>query len=268
MSKPRILVVDDDAWILRMVTTVLEKRGYMVETACDGEEAYEKAVESPPNLLITDVMMPNMDGWSLVKALRGRPDFAFVPVIFLTALGSDDDRIRGFRLGADDYLPKPFRFEELDLRVAKTMQRMHILEAAAREQINASESDGAKSSNDDSNSPDGKTKADLTGNLSQVGISSLLVLMEMERKTGVLTVKQAGEGAVTAKLFLRKGSPVAAEILGSEEPRNELAVYFMLEWADGTFSFQASEVVRDAEIDVSTTALLMEGARRIDEASL
>ncbi len=260
MSKLRILVVDDDAWILRMVTTVLEKRGYQVETACDGEEAFEKAVASPPNLLITDVMMPNMDGWSLVKALRGRPDFAFVPVIFLTALTSDDDRIRGFRLGADDYLPKPFRFEELDLRVGKTLQRMQVLEAAARDKINASEKQSPTAS---------KAKAgDLTGNLSHVGISSLLVLMDMERKTGTLTVKRGGVEEVTAKLFLRNGSPIAAEIVGLEEPRNELAIYFILEWSEGTFSFNAGDIERNDEIDSSTTALLMEGARRIDEAAL
>src|SRR4030095_14524001 len=74
-------------------------------------------------LLITDVMMPKMDGWTLVKALRARPEMAFLPVIFLTALGSDDDRIRGFRLGADDYMAKPFRFEELDLRGERTARR-------------------------------------------------------------------------------------------------------------------------------------------------
>ncbi len=261
MSKLRILVVDDDAWILRMVTTVLEKRGYQVETACDGEEAFEKAVESPPDLLITDVMMPNMDGWSLVKALRGRAEFAFVPVIFLTALTSDDDRIRGFRLGADDYLPKPFRFEELDLRVAKTLERMQVLEASARQKINASER-GPSTADKRANN------ADLTGNLSHVGISSLLVLMDMERKTGVLTVTQSGADKVTAKLYLRKGSPISAEIVGQKEPRNELAIYLMLQWAEGTFAFKAGDVVRDGEINSSTTALLMEGARRIDEANL
>jgi DNA-binding response OmpR family regulator len=244
-----------------MVTTVLEKRGYQVETACDGEEAFEKAIESPPNLLITDVMMPNMDGWSLVKALRGRPEFAFVPVIFLTALTSDDDRIRGFRLGADDYLPKPFRFEELDLRVGKTLDRMQVLEASAREKINASERKPTTSTRRANN-------ADLTGNLSHVGISSLLVLMDMERKTGVLTVTRKGTETVTARLYLRKGTPIAAEIVDLDEPRNELAIYFILEWTEGTFAFKAGDVIRDAEIDTSTTALLMEGARRIDEANL
>ncbi len=263
MEKPRILVVDDDAWILRMVTTVLEKRGYRVETACDGEEAFEKAVASPPQLLITDVMMPHMDGWSLVKALRGRPEFAFVPVIFLTALGSDDDRIRGFRLGADDYLPKPFRFEELDLRVAKTMERTARLENAAREQLDRP----AKRARADSQS-EVMAGAALAGNLSEVGISSLLVLMDMDRKNGVLSVTREGETTVEAKLYLREGRPIAAEIVGLEEPRNELAIYFILEWSKGQFSFEAGAVDREAEIASSTTALLMEGARRIDERDM
>ena len=263
MEKPRILVVDDDAWILRMVTTVLEKRGYEVETACDGEEAYEKAVASPPQLLITDVMMPHMDGWSLVKALRGRPEFAFVPVIFLTALGSDDDRIRGFRLGADDYLPKPFRFEELDLRVAKTMERTARLETSARAHLAGPKPRGRADSQSEVSAG-----AALAGNLSEVGISSLLVLMDMDRNDGVLTVTREGETEVEAKLFLRKGRPIVAEITGLDEPRNELAIYFILEWSEGRFAFEAGDVDREAEIDCSTTALLMEGARRIDERDM
>src|SRR5947208_3311961 len=117
---PHVLVADDDAWILRMVATVLEKRGYSVETAVDGEDALQRALAHPPDLLITDVMMPKMDGWSLVRQLRAHAELAMLPVIFLTALSSEDDRIRGFRLGADDYVTKPFRFEELDLRVSTT----------------------------------------------------------------------------------------------------------------------------------------------------
>src|SRR5262245_38943485 len=97
---PHVLVADDDAWILRMVSTVLEKRGYSVETALDGEDALQRALAHTPDLLITDVMMPRMDGWALVRRLRSHEGLALLPVIFLTALSSEDDRIRGFRLGA------------------------------------------------------------------------------------------------------------------------------------------------------------------------
>lgn len=247
----RILVADDDAWILRMVTTVLEKRGYQVDTACDGDEAYAKAVANPPDLVITDVMMPKMDGWALVKALRARPEFAFVPVIFLTALGSDDDRIKGFRLGADDYLPKPFRFEELDLRVAKTLKRRAPVEESARIVIEA-----------EPPLPTEAAPAALRGTLAQVGLPSLLTLLEMDRKSGVLVVESMhGVG----RIFVRNGRVVAARLDGHDSPANEECVYFMLRWDEGSFGFSAHEVDIADQVGQTTTHLLMEGARRIDE---
>src|SRR5207247_10963213 len=101
--------------------------------AGDGEEGLMRADQLRPDLIITDVMMPKLDGWALVRALRSRPELALVPVIFLTALGGEEDRIRGFRLGADDYLPKPFRFEELDLRVANALKKAQATQAKAQE---------------------------------------------------------------------------------------------------------------------------------------
>ena len=92
-----------------------------------------RADQLRPDLIITDVMMPKLDGWSLVRALRSRAELALVPVIFLTALGGEEDRIKGFRLGADDYLPKPFRFEELDLRVANALKKAKTTQAKAEE---------------------------------------------------------------------------------------------------------------------------------------
>src|SRR5688572_1714439 len=177
MSNPRILVVDDDAWILRMVTTVLEKRGYEIIIAHDGEEGLPRAAADKPDLVITDVMMPKMDGWTLVKQLRARSDFALTPVIFLTALGADEDRIRGFRLGADDYLPKPFRFEELDLRVANALRRRVAVETAARETTQQKPA-----------APGSKDAPGVHGSLDQLGLSSLLTLLDMERKSGVLVL--------------------------------------------------------------------------------
>lgn len=255
---PKILVADDDAWILRMVTTVLEKRGYTVETAVDGEDAYHKAIAAPPDLLITDVMMPKIDGWTLVKTLRARPEFAFVPVIFLTALSSDDDRIRGFRLGADDYLPKPFRFEELDLRVAKTLRRRNAIETDAREQLDA----GPKTT------PAGGASVEkpvLAGELAQVGISALLTLLEMERKTGVVAVTEADSGAV-ARLYLKSGRIIHAHLDGKSSPNNAECVYFVISWQRGRFEFHQMEVSVEDEINAATMHLLMEGARRLDEA--
>ncbi|MBL4634495.1 MAG: response regulator [Kofleriaceae bacterium] len=263
MSKLRILVADDDPWILRMVTTVLEKRGYEVDTACDGEEALEKAIECTPDLVVTDVMMPNMDGWTLVKILRGRSASAFVPVIFLTALGSEDDRIRGFRLGADDYLPKPFRFEELDLRVAKTIQRTQLLEEKARERLDSATHES------NINSPK-QPKAGLSGNLSELGISSLLVLLDMEKKNGILRVTHANGDGRSAEVSLKNGSPIVAKISDKSGNailtlQNQVAIYTILDWTKGGFTFESTAVDCDDQIQMTTTALLMEGARLIDE---
>jgi DNA-binding response OmpR family regulator len=248
MGAPRILVADDDAWILRMVTTVLEKRGYVVTTASDGEDAYDQAIESPPDLVITDVMMPKMDGWTLAKALRARPEFAFVPIIFLTALGSDDDRIKGFRLGADDYLPKPFRFEELDLRVAKTLRQRTMIQ---NDLPALAEGSGPQSA-----------PAGLRGSLAQLGLSPLLTVLEMERKSGVLTL--TGSDDTAGRIFLRDGRIVGARLDG-DALVNEECVFHLLSWTDGQFEFAQVQVDMEDEIRATTTHLLMEGARRLDE---
>src|SRR5579871_3948840 len=180
-----------------MVSTVLEKRGYQVFAAGDGQEAFARATELHPDLIITDVMMPRMDGWNLVRNLRARPEFALVPVIFLTALGSDEDRIHGFRLGADDYLPKPFRFEELDLRVGNALRkRVEVLRAA--EQVRKEEPRKPKDT------------GGIHGSLKQLGLSSLLTLIELEKKSGILVLQRA-DGEV-ARLFARQGRIVAARL--------------------------------------------------------
>jgi DNA-binding response OmpR family regulator len=266
MAAPRILVVDDDAWILRMVTTVLEKRGYEIVVAHDGEEGLAKASKVNPDLIITDVMMPKIDGWALVKQLRATADLAFVPVIFLTALGSDEDRIRGFRLGADDYLAKPFRFEELDLRVAKALKRRGG-EQSTREQIRNSQpnikiSDLAAQAAEKKAATAGTPG--IHGTLDQLGLSSLLIVLEMERKSGLL-VLQRGIGEV-GRLFLRNGHVVRGRMDGKPHPKNSEAIYYLLGWAEGSFEFTALEVDMEDEVRLSTTALLMEGARRLDEA--
>ncbi|HEY5952043.1 MAG TPA: response regulator [Kofleriaceae bacterium] len=241
---PHVLVADDDAWILRMVATVLEKRGYSVETAVDGEDALARALARTPDLLITDVMMPKMDGWSLVRQLRSHGDLAMLPVIFLTALSSEDDRIRGFRLGADDYVTKPFRFEELDLRVAKTLRRTAQTMQETREQL---------------------AGTGLRGDLSQVGLSSLLVLIEMERKTGLLQLRAPDVG-VSAQILVREGKVVHARLEEAEEPVDAECVYYLLTWGAGEFEFVACVVEGVDRVSVSTTHLLMEGARLMDEA--
>jgi len=226
-----------------MVAAVLEKRGYTVETASDGEDALNRALARTPDLLITDVMMPKLDGWALVRRLRSHRQLAMLPVIFLTALSSEDDRIRGFRLGADDYVSKPFRFEELDLRVTKTLRRTQAAVQEMRDQL------GGPS---------------LRGDLSQVGLSSLLILVEMERKTGLLQLRSPSPGP-SAQILIRDGRVVHARLDGQDEPVDAECVYHLLTWTAGEFELIACLVEGDDRVNISTTHLLMEGARLIDE---
>ena len=112
MSK-RLLVVDDEPNLLRAVAACLKAENYEVGTARSGQEALMQLAESVPDLIISDIRMPGMDGYKLARQLRGSPRTALVPIVFLTAKDETADRIEGFRAGIDAYLTKPFEPDEL-----------------------------------------------------------------------------------------------------------------------------------------------------------
>ncbi|WP_341531954.1 response regulator transcription factor (plasmid) [Nostoc sp. UHCC 0302] len=119
-DKGRILVVDDEASIRRILETRLSMIGYNVVTASDGEEALSAFHVAAPDLIVLDVMMPKLDGYGVCQELRKQSD---VPIIMLTALGDIADRITGLELGADDYMVKPFSPKELEARIASVLRR-------------------------------------------------------------------------------------------------------------------------------------------------
>jgi DNA-binding NarL/FixJ family response regulator len=112
MSK-RLLVVDDEPNLLRAVAACLKAEDYEVSTARSGYEALMQLAEAVPDLIISDIRMPGMDGYKLARQLRGSPRTALVPIVFLTAKDETVDRIEGFRAGIDAYLTKPFEPDEL-----------------------------------------------------------------------------------------------------------------------------------------------------------
>ena len=116
----RILVVDDEPYIAEMLSMSLRYVGYEVDTALDGREALQKASQSSPDLIILDVMLPDVSGFDLLPQLRRTNA---VPVLFLTARDSVEDRIHGLTHGADDYVTKPFSLEEVVARVAAILRR-------------------------------------------------------------------------------------------------------------------------------------------------
>ena len=123
----RVLVVDDDVTVRDVVRRYLELAGHEVELVGDGESALRRFAEREPDLVVLDLMLPGVDGLEVCRRLRVR---SAVPVVMLTALGEEEDRIAGLQLGADDYVTKPFSPRELALRVTSVLRRSRV--AASR----------------------------------------------------------------------------------------------------------------------------------------
>ncbi|MBI4336598.1 MAG: response regulator transcription factor [Chloroflexi bacterium] len=120
MRKTVVLVVDDDAGVLKLVSTGLGQRGYEVVLAGDGTEGLRLAADRTPDLVILDIVMPGIDGFEVVHQVRQRSG---VPIIMLSARSDEEDKVKSLRLGADDYISKPFGMEELVARVEAVLRR-------------------------------------------------------------------------------------------------------------------------------------------------
>ena len=122
----KILAVDDERHIVRLVEVNLQRAGYEVVTAYDGREALEKVKAEKPDLVVLDVMMPYMDGFEVLKNLKADPETAEIPVIMLTAKAQDADVFRGWQSGVDCYLTKPFNPMELLTFVKRLFENSHV----------------------------------------------------------------------------------------------------------------------------------------------
>jgi DNA-binding response OmpR family regulator len=118
--KESLLIVDDDSTLLRFIKEYLEREGFEVTVANGGEKALRLFYQHRPELVVVDVMMPGMDGWELCARLR---ELSNTPVVMLTAKTSENDKLRGFRLGVDDYITKPFSMAELVARIRAILAR-------------------------------------------------------------------------------------------------------------------------------------------------
>ncbi len=117
MSKGKILVVDDEIYIVHILDFSLGMEGYEVITALDGEQALEKMKSDKPDLIVLDIMMPKLDGYEVCKAIKSSPETRQIPVILLSAKGRNVDQKLGFDVGADDYITKPFSPRKLVERI-------------------------------------------------------------------------------------------------------------------------------------------------------
>jgi diguanylate cyclase (GGDEF)-like protein len=123
----RLLIVDDSPDNLEILSTRLRFRGYAVETATGGREALERVARHAPDLILLDVMMPDLDGFEVTRRVKRNPSLPFIPIILVTARDSTEDKVAGLDAGADDYLTKPINFPELEARV-RSMLRIKELQ--------------------------------------------------------------------------------------------------------------------------------------------
>ncbi len=229
-----VVIVDDDAGFRDSIAAILRQRGDQVRETGDGLEALSACLSQPPDLLLSDVQMPRMDGWQLLRLLRARSSLVQVPIVLLTTLTSDEARLEGYRLGVDDYIGKPVDGGELLARVDRIVARAQQL------------------------SPN---RQGLRGDLEHVALVSLLSFLAVEQKSGALTIS----GDSNARIYLRGGHLYHVDIDGrAVTDANDPALQELLEWRRGRFEFAAQEVACADELHVTVTALLREQQRRSD----
>jgi DNA-binding NarL/FixJ family response regulator len=140
----RLLVVDDEPNLLRAVAACLCAEGFDVVTARSGAEALVRVAESVPDLVVSDIRMPGMDGYQLARQLRSSPRTALTPVVFLTAKDETADRIEGFRTGVDAYLTKPFEPDELVAVIRNILDRVRRTHSEIARLVGASQTEAAR----------------------------------------------------------------------------------------------------------------------------
>ncbi|MDZ7377125.1 MAG: response regulator, partial [candidate division KSB1 bacterium] len=235
MMNPTVLVADGDAKNLQILKENLEASGFTVITASNGNKAWEEIQQSPPQLVLTEVNLPGLTGFQLLERLQADPNTKSIPLIFLTNQRDIQQRVRGFELGAKDYLVKPLHVKEVVAHIRMVLRR---LERRKSEQLDA--------------------YMRFSGRLDQLTLADLIESFGVERKTGVLTLSN---GRRTGQVYFRDGAVVNASL---GDIKQEPAIYQMLTWNRGYFTMVFKEIDVPDEISVSNLGLLLHGIKRLE----
>jgi CheY-like chemotaxis protein len=230
----KILVVDDSETIRTLLKGELAKRGYSVFTAENGSEGMKRAVEVGPDLVISDINMPEVDGWEFCWLVRKNEKTRHIPVIFLTDRDEVSDRVRGLEIGAEDYITKPFQIQELINRMETVMLRRRSATAG----------------------PSAQTT--LMGQLNQFNLPDLLQNINMLSKSGALEIRRND----VARIYVQAGEVVNAEI---GPLKGKKAFYRMLTWKDGIFEFKEFLPNAPKAFHENTIKLILDGLKQEDE---
>ena len=239
MAGERILMVEDEPLIAHMLRDCLAPLYVEVVHVTTGPEALEVALSHPPDLILLDVMIPGIDGFEVARQIKSDPRTSHLPIIFLTALAQVKDKVRGFQLGADDYITKPFHPDEVQARITGALQRAEAVRAQRA-------AEGARGTR---------------GRLRDMSLPNLMQFIELERASGVLSLTHAAE---QGHIYFDCGRVVNAAMGAAH---GEEAVYRLLDWDDGDFDFERlpDGSGPEAVVTASNHALLLEGMRRKDE---
>jgi CheY-like chemotaxis protein len=229
-SHKRVLIVDDDVVIRHLVERDFRRAGFAVVTAANGRQALETVLSEPVDLIVSDISMPEMDGLELCERIRRNPDHQDIPFIFLTARSGEDERLRGLRSGADEYVVKPVNIVDLIARAEILYDRIQRKRSVST----------------------------FEGNLRDVSLCEVLQLFELTRKRGVLHVSGA---TGTGTIGVADGTLMHATW---NEGQGEDAVFAMFALTEGSFRFHAKDVPRGNCVQ-PISFVLMETARLTDE---
>jgi DNA-binding response OmpR family regulator len=226
-NRANVLIVEDEPKLARAMALYLSARGYEVRTAAHGADALEHVARSRPDLIVADIMMPVMDGYTLCRRLRSDPASCTIPILFLTAKDDDLDLIRGLKIGADDYLAKPSDLADIHIRIQALLARV---EAARRVPLDSIR---------------------LTGELAETDLMDLIQALEMYEQTGALLLKQNGESGA---LYFQEGRIVGAELgtAGGQQP-----LVSLLSWKIGTYVFVSNMNRKDVRLTAGIANVLM-----------
>jgi CheY-like chemotaxis protein len=233
-----ILLVEDNPMIREMLRQALAQIS-TVQLANDGADAFLRAAEAPPDLVVTDYTVPGLDGRQLLEKLKARPNTAKIPVMIMASKADITEKLQMLRDSVEELIEKPFFLKDAIARIKKVVDKI-ALEKMAR---------------------DAPGEGVLRGSLAQMNIMDLFQSLEMGHKSCKLTVSNGGD---KCEMFFNDGQ-INHALFGSL--KGDEAVYKTMSWTDGSFSIDFTSSSSEQTVTRSTQGLLMEGLRLLDESN-
>jgi CheY-like chemotaxis protein len=239
-GKVNLLLVEDNPMVREMLRQGLDPL-CSVTTIPEGADALLKAIESPPDLIVSDYTLPGLDGRQLVEKLKSRPGTSKIPVIVLASRTDITEKLKMLQDSVEDFIEKPFFTKEAIKRIKRVIDRI-TLEKMAKE---------------------APQEGVLRGSLAQMNIMDLFQSLEMGHKTCLLTLNNNGQ---SCKMYFNDGQ-VNHAVFGNNEVLGDDAVYKTMGWSDGSFAIDFNQSSPEQTTTKSTQGLLMEGLRLLDESN-